>query len=184
MARNIEIKASVVDVAAIRTRVAALATSPVEFIEQQDTFFVVDRGRLKVRAFADGSGELIAYARPDQAGPKPSTYRRSPCANAADLVETLAAAVPIRAVVRKRRELWMVGRTRVHLDEVERLGTFVELEVVLTDDEPAEVGEREAHALLHSLGIATSALVAVAYVDLLAERTRPHQDGQAAPASL
>lgn len=175
MARNIEIKASVPDLARVRSRVSAVATSPVEFIEQTDTFFVPggDRGRLKVREFADGSGELIAYSRPDQTGPKTSTYLRSPCQDASLLVAALAAALPIRAVVRKRRELWLVGRTRVHLDEVERLGTFVELEVVLADDESTEVGDREAHALLALLDISPSALIAVAYVDLLEGRALP-----------
>lgn len=177
MARNIEIKASVPDLAPVRSRATAIATAPVAFIEQVDTFFVPgaggDHNRLKVREFADGSGELIAYSRPDQKGPKTSTYLRSPCADASLLVEVLSAALPVRGVVSKRRELWLVGRTRIHLDEVEQLGTFVELEVVLADGESTEAGEREAHALLTLLGIPTSALIAGAYVDLLERREPP-----------
>jgi adenylate cyclase class IV len=61
----------------------------------------------------------------------------------------------------------LVGRTRIHLDEVERLGTFIELEVVLRDDEPVHVGEREAHELMEALGISAAALVPDAYIDLL-----------------
>lgn len=170
MARNIEVKAAVEDLTLVRQRAAALASASSETIAQKGTFFAVDRGRLKVREFADGSGELIAYSRVDCAGPKESSYSRIRCGNAALLVETLAAALCVRAVITKQRDLYRVGRTRLHLDVVDDLGTFVEIEVVLEDDEPAAKGEREARALLDALGIPVSALVPVAYVDLLEQR--------------
>jgi predicted adenylyl cyclase CyaB len=69
--------------------------------------------------------------------------------------------------VRKQRLVYLVGRTRVHIDEVEGLGSFVELEVVLADDEPAEAGEVEAHRLMQALGIQECDLLAVSYLDLL-----------------
>lgn len=167
MARNVEIKARVADPDLIRSRAASLASGPSEILEQTDTFFIVPRGRLKVREFSDGSGELISYERPDQPGPKESVYSRFACQNARALVETLGGVLPVRERVVKRREVFMVGRTRVHLDQVEHLGPFVELEVVLRVDEPAEAGEQEARALLSALGIQQEALVAAAYVDLI-----------------
>jgi adenylate cyclase class IV len=167
MSRNIEIKARVDDVASIRARAAALASGPAEIIDQTDTFFVVSRGRLKVRAFADGSGELIAYERADTPGPKPSTYTRVECRDASALSEALAGVLPVRGVVVKRRELFLVGRTRIHLDQVEALGSFVELEVVLAADESPENGRQEALELLASLQISETTLVAEAYIDLL-----------------
>ncbi|MCY1368330.1 hypothetical protein D9M69_553040 [compost metagenome] len=60
-----------------------------------------------------------------------------------------------------------MGRTRVHLDRVEGLGEFLELEVVLQEGEPADAGVAEAHALMARLGVAESQLVQGAYVDLL-----------------
>jgi adenylate cyclase class IV len=77
----------------------------------------------------------------------------------------------VRGQVRTRREVFIVGRTRVHLDEVERLGSFVELEVVLEDGEPSQAGEADAQALMRALGLAPGALVPDAYIDLL-ERHR------------
>jgi predicted adenylyl cyclase CyaB len=74
--------------------------------------------------------------------------------------------------VKKRRTLFLVGRTRVHLDVVEGLGEFVELEVVLRDGESAEDGVREAKLLMSALGIYASQLIDRAYVDLLAEQSR------------
>lgn len=167
MARNVEIKARVQSLDAIRRLVTDVVTSPPELISQIDTFFVVPRGRLKVRQFADGSGELIAYDRADQAGPKASSYTLVSCADANALCAVLSRLVAVKGRVVKRRELFLVGRTRVHLDDVERLGTFVELEVVLRDGDSIEDGQQEAWELMRRLGIAPESLVSSAYVDLL-----------------
>ena len=78
----------------------------------------------------------------------------------------------VRGVVAKHREVFVAGRTRIHLDRVDQLGSFVELEVVLAEGESADAGQREAHALLTSLAIAESDLVPDAYIDLL-ERQHP-----------
>ena len=170
MPRNIEIKARIEDLGVVRTKAAALASGPAQVIDQVDTFFRVIRGRLKVRAFADGSGELIAYERSDEAGPKQSSYTRVECHDAAALCEALSRVLPVRGVVSKHREVFLVGRTRIHLDVVNNLGSFVELEVVLRDGESPEAGRHEAHRLLEALDIPESNLIPDAYIDLLERR--------------
>ena len=167
MARNIEIKARVADLEAVRSRAASLATAPPEILEQTDTFFAVPRGRLKLRRFADGTGELIAYERPDGTGPRESSYVRCAVREPGAIERILARAVGVRGLVEKRRDLFMAGRTRIHLDEVRGLGCFLEIEVVLGDGEDAASGEREARALMAALGIDASDLVPCAYIDLL-----------------
>jgi len=167
MARNVEIKAQVSGLDAIRARAASLALNPAEILQQTDTFFVVSRGRLKVREFSDGTGELISYERPDDRDPKESVYERYPCRNARALVQTLGKALPVRGTVVKRREVFLVGRTRIHLDQVQSLGAFVELEVVLSDGEPAEHGKHVARDLFRKLDIPETGLLAQAYIDLL-----------------
>jgi predicted adenylyl cyclase CyaB len=167
MPRNIEIKARVPDLAMVRSKAFTIAGGPVATVRQKDVFFDVPRGRLKVRELADGSGELIAYEREDHAGPKESTYERIAFPDARSLVDVLAAVLPVRGTVMKRREVLLVGRTRIHLDQVERLGSFVELEVVMAADEPTDGGVREARALLAALGISQTALISGAYIDLL-----------------
>ena len=94
-------------------------------------------------------------------------YARYPCQSARALSETLSKVLPIRGVVTKRREVFLVGRTRIHLDEVHNLGFFVELEVVLRDGESAKDGESVARELLHKLEIPSTGLIAEAYIDLL-----------------
>lgn len=169
MARNIEIKARVTNPAALREKAAALADEgPIE-IAQDDTFFHCSAGRLKLRAFSATRGELIFYRRTDEHGPKESYYVRTPTAEPETLRQTLALAYGEVGRVRKQRVLFLVGRTRIHLDNVENLGDFMELEVVLRDDESADAGVREAEELMRRLDIKSSQLVDRAYVDLLVE---------------
>jgi predicted adenylyl cyclase CyaB len=169
-ARNIEIKARVSDLPRCRARVASLAPAPAEILAQTDTFFAVPRGRLKVRQFSDGSGELIFYERPDGAGPKGSSYSRCRCPEPRAVSAVLAHALGVRGVVEKRREVFMIGRSRIHLDEVRGLGTFLEIEVVLGEREDDAEGERVARELLAACGVPASDLVGRAYIDLLEDR--------------
>ena len=120
-----------------------------------------------MREFSNGTGELIAYRRPNQNGPKESDYTRVASDDPAVLRHALGSVLPVQGEVVKRREVFIVGRTRVHLDQVENLGQFVELEVVLQDDESATIGEQEALELMEALGISPGMLVADAYIDLL-----------------
>ncbi len=167
MPRNIEIKARVESLPALRARAAALATEPPKEIAQDDTFFCCDTGRLKLRAFASGTGELIFYRRADDAGPKESFYVLSRTSDPDGLREALTLAYGQRGRVIKQRTLIMIGRTRVHLDRVQDLGDFMELEVVLADGETTDAGLGEAKALMAKLEVRESQLVEGAYLDLL-----------------
>ncbi len=171
MPRNIEIKAHINSVESLLPLAAPLSDHGPEQILQDDTFFACPNGRLKLRAFPSGEGQLIFYARADQAGPKESRYIISPTTSPDTLRAALTAAWGESGRVRKARTLFLVGRTRVHLDRVEGLGDFLELEVVLADDEPAQAGVDEAHALLAKLGVTAGQLIETAYVDLLRART-------------
>ena len=169
MNRNIEIKARVDDLAAVRERVVPLADEGPTVLEQEDTFFAVSRGRLKLRRFAAApEAELIYYERCDIPGPKESHYRVYRTREADSLVAVLSQACGLTGVVRKRRTLHLIGQTRVHLDEVEGLGDFVELEVVLRADEDERAGLAVVRKLMAELGIGPEQLVEKAYVDLLA----------------
>jgi predicted adenylyl cyclase CyaB len=169
MPANIEIKARVSDPQAFLTRARTLTGAEPETILQTDTFFHCETGRLKVREFADGTGELISYHRPDAEGPKTSSYAIARTTDAGALRDVLGATLKVQGVVRKKRLLLMAGRTRIHLDEVEGLGSFMELEVVLTEDDDPEDGGNEAADLMEKLGIMPDDLVCGAYIDLMEE---------------
>ena len=170
MARNVEIKARIDSVEALLARARACVDTDPEHIAQDDTFFACARGRLKLRVFADGRGELIAYQRPDASGPKTSDYAITPVPDPDELRATLARALGVSGRVVKQRTLLLVGRTRVHLDRVAGLGDFLELEVVLRDGESADAGVAEANALLARLQVDAARLVSGAYVDLLRQQ--------------
>lgn len=170
MPTNIEIKARVHDALALGARVTAIADSPGVTLRQRDTFFVCADGRLKLREFGDGGSELIWYRRDDTSGSKKSEYRVTPVPDPSCLREILARAVGTTGVVVKTRRLFLVGQTRVHLDEVAGLGTFVELEVVLRDGQAEAEGHAIAAELIGRLGIEARDLVEGAYADLLAPR--------------
>lgn len=170
MSRNVEIKARIPSVAALIPQAASIADQgPIEIV-QDDTFFRCQSGRLKLRTFSKDKGELIFYRRADQLGPKESFYLRTPITTPEVLRQSLALACGEVGRVRKHRTLFLVGRTRIHLDVVEELGHFLELEVVLSEGESAEVGAREAEDLMARLGVQLSQLVDRAYVDLLADQ--------------
>ena len=169
MPRNIEIKARLSNVVALAAKAAALATEGPTEIAQDDTFFRCESGRLKLRAFSATEGELIFYRRANEQGPKESFYIRTPTSDPESLRQSLSLAYGQVGRVIKHRTLYFVGRTRVHLDRVEGLGHFLELEVVLEENEPVEVGSHEARRLMAQLGVEPSQLVATAYVDLLSQ---------------
>ena len=167
MARNVEIKARIENVALLAPKVAELATEGPLELAQDDTFFNCVTGRLKLRAFSNDAGELIFYRRVNQIGPKESFYIKSPTTSPETLRESLSLAYGQIGRIRKYRTLFLVGRTRVHLDRVEGLGHFLELEVVMVDDEPAEQGIREAGELMDKLGVRPDQLIEGAYIDLM-----------------
>ncbi len=168
MPRNIELKARIASVEALLPRAQALAGGEPELIVQDDSFFTVPHGRLKLREFGDGSAELIHYHRADATQAKASDYVRVPVPDAAALREALARACGLQGRVRKRRWLLLAGRTRIHLDRVEGLGDFMELEVVLQDGQADAEGAAIAEGLMQALGLADAERLAGAYLDLLA----------------
>ncbi|MFT5114243.1 MAG: putative adenylyl cyclase CyaB [Parasphingorhabdus sp.] len=167
MPRNVEIKARIEDVEALEGKVIAIADSEPTEIIQDDTFFECANGRLKLRTFCEERGELIFYKRSDESGPKQSFYLISKTSEPSTLREALRQAYGTAGRVQKRRLLYFFGRTRIHLDRVMGLGNFLELEVVLEDNESSEDGIKEAKTILFQLGVEDAQLVEGAYVDLL-----------------
>ena len=180
MPANVEIKARVPHPLELLQRARELADGPATVLHQKDTFFATRNGRLKLREFADGTGELIGYFRPDRSGPKISDYAIYPAQDPAVLARILAGNLGVIGVVEKTRTLLLVGRTRIHLDEVRDLGSFMELEVVLAPGEDPADGETEAHQLMAKLGIGRDDLVVGAYLDLL-QAARPTDKSGSGP---
>ena len=134
---NVEIKACCANPPRVRQ---ILLENNARFIgedHQVDTYFLVQSGRLKLR---EGNIEnaLIYYQRPDQAGPKKSNVHLYPFAPQSGLKELLIAALGLKAVVDKRRSIFFIDTVKFHLDEVQGLGSFVEIEAIALNGEKTE----------------------------------------------
>jgi adenylate cyclase class IV len=167
MPRNIEIKARIASIEALLPVAQALAGGTPELIAQDDSFFKVTHGRLKLREFADGSAELIHYARDNTAAAKASDYVRVPVPHPALLREALSRGLGLLGRVQKQRWLLLIGATRIHIDRVLGLGDFMELEVVLQNGQTDADGVLLAEKLMVQLGLSDAPRVAGAYLDLL-----------------
>jgi len=167
MPTNIEIKARVKNPAELHSRAEGLSDAPVQIIPQEDTFFHVPKGRLKLRQLKPDLAQLVYYERPDREGPKRSNYHIYETRDPEGLKTALSLALGVRGVVRKTRYLYLVGQTRIHLDDVEGLGRFMELEVVLRDGQSEAEGQSIAEDLMKRLGIRKEDLIDGAYMDLL-----------------
>ena len=171
---NVESKTRCGDLDAVARQARSLGARHEGRLQQVDTYFNVRRGRLKLREIShyapDGqvfaSLELIRYERPDESGARVSTYERSEIEDAESSKVRLAAAHGVRGCVRKRRELWTLDSTRIHLDQVEGVGAFVELETVCVGEPgPAELLEHDRP--WNALGLDPGESVDGSYIDLL-----------------
>uniref|UniRef100_A0A8C6WTT6 Si:ch211-156b7.4 n=1 Tax=Neogobius melanostomus TaxID=47308 RepID=A0A8C6WTT6_9GOBI len=167
MPSNVEIKATVSDPGKFAEKSSELSESEGAIIRQHDTFFNCSTGRLKLRDFMDGTGQLIFYERPDTDGPKLSRYSISPTNDPSTLRAVLSDALGVKGEVRKERRLFLIGQTRVHLDTVEGLGHYMELEVVMRPEQTVEEGQQVALNLMDQLGVSQESLVTGAYMDLI-----------------
>ncbi len=170
MARNVEIKAKLRKRERTIGMVEKITEMPPEEIDQEDVFFLCDSGRLKLRIFSSSRGELIYYRRADESGPRTSYYSISRTNEPNILKEILGEAFGVRAIVKKKRLLYLSGRTRIHIDSVEGLGEFLELEAVLDEGEEESRGKRDVDKLIDDLGIIEGDLLSEAYVDLIEKK--------------
>ena len=142
MATNIEIKARYPDLQRARHLCSMLQTTRIGTESQVDTYFVVPNDRLKLRESSHNPSTLIYYEREDKRDSKQSDYHLVPInGEPALLRDILTRALGILVQVRKTREVFNYGNTRIHLDDVERLGSFIEFEYVVDEESPVEDGE-------------------------------------------
>ncbi len=174
MPANIEIKAFLKNRNAALATAALLADSGPEVIHQEDVFFPCDGARLKLRVFDPDHdpecGELIRYERDDVAEVRCSRYSIARTSDPRILLEILTRTLGVVGTVKKTRTLFLAGQTRIHIDEVEGLGDFLELEVVLRKNQNEEDGKHIADQFLREFGIDLPDLIAEAYIDLLGAR--------------
>ncbi|MBM4042673.1 MAG: class IV adenylate cyclase [Planctomycetes bacterium] len=168
MRRNIELKARCEDparAAAVCERLGARR----EWVRRQvDTYFAVPDGRLKLRVEAPGEAMLVRYHRDNRAAARESLYEVTPVSDPAAMLAALTREHGVRCQVTKVRTLYLIENVRIHLDEVEELGSFVEFEAVMGEGGSDAAARELLRRLQWELGIAEGDLLAGSYSDLLA----------------
>lgn len=167
---NVEIKARCTNVAAVRTYLQENNADFKGVDNQTDTYFNVASGRLKLR---EGTIEnnLIFYQRENKLGPKNSFFQLVKVEDAAGLKQVLTNANGIKIVVRKKREIYYLQNVKFHIDEVNGLGIFIEIEA---GNLLADVSEKEllaqCHYFMNAFSIEESDLLKYSYSDLLLDK--------------
>ncbi len=135
-------------------------------LHQRDTFFKTAEGKLKLREQPDGAW-LIHYARRESAALMLSTYEIAAVAEPAKMRAMLGAAFGVIAKVSKRRMLMIRDNVRLHLDVVADLGTFGEIEAVISGGDSPECSRDAVNETLLALKIAKSDLIDISYFEML-----------------
>jgi adenylate cyclase class 2 len=174
---NLELKARDRDPGGSRRVCGEIGATDGGTLSQLDTYFAVPRGRLKLREQTHGEAQLIAYERADDRGSKESRYRIVAVPEPSGLKAALAATLGIRVEVRKERRLFLWEGVRIHLDQVDGLGSFIEFEGVATAVRGTDAFGSLLADLRRHFGIEDGDLLAASYSDLAevatADRRRP-----------
>ena len=165
--RNLEFKARLEDPNGAIAKARELGFELWGDLRQTDTYFAVARGLLKLRETPTFPAELIFYQREEGADGRPSNYLIARSSDGASLAAVLAEALGVRANVRKRRTLFLLDTVRLHLDNVDGLGSFLEIEVPVDGDETEP--RRQLEKLILALGYDWSDCVRGSYVDLISK---------------
>jgi len=167
--KNIEIKSPLGNRPEAEKKLAAIGGRLEWTREQVDTFFRVPSGWLKLREVEGCPAELISYRRSvEDSGPRESEYHIFRLQEATELKLVLEQSLGTLGRVEKQRALWLWRNTRVHLDRVEHLGDFLELETVLSGIDPAE-GTAESEEVIGLLELDRKLFISVPYLELLQE---------------
>ncbi len=164
---NVEIKARCADPQRIE---AILLRDQADFIgtdDQTDTYFNVPNCRLKLR---EGTIEnaLIHYIRADVSGPKKSEVMLYLTKPGSKLKDILTRAIGVKIVVRKKRKIYFAGNLKFHLDTVEELGSFVEIEAIDTEGTIGQIKlKKQCESYLKKFGIEEPDLISGSYSDML-----------------
>lgn len=163
--QNVEFKAELKDVDLARSICIALGAQLAGILDQTDTYYVVSQGRLKKRETVGEPAEWILYERPDAPGNKISRFKIYSEDEA--LQRFGAASLPVRVIVKKVRELYMLGNVRIHLDTVDGLGSFLEFEAMVSPRQNEAECQKEVTRLRKELSPALGEAIAVGYADML-----------------
>jgi len=165
---NIEIKARVKNPAKIRKLIKQLDHTFVGLDHQIDTYFKTTNGRFKLRESSLSGAYLIFYLRENLSGPKSSVYHKLPVEDPDGLKSLLKKMQGFHKIIEKNRNIYLYQNVRIHLDEVNKLGNFLEFEAVMDEKyRNKNVEIQKVKYLMEKLEINEVDLVSKSYENLM-----------------
>ncbi|MBF0362076.1 MAG: methyltransferase domain-containing protein [Oligoflexia bacterium] len=171
--KNIEIKAKYPNITVGKELAAARNANYLGCDLQIDTYFKTHEekvGRFKLRESSISGAYLVPYIRSNQEQPKASLYTIIPVPKAEETKYLLSQILGVDIVVKKRRDIYLIDNIRVHLDDVEGLGYFFELEAVCSETSNIEDEENKVKNLLLYFRVNTEDLLAASYLEMLKDK--------------
>ncbi len=170
MRTNLELKARYRSATLAKSVCRRIGATPGGILRQEDTYFRVPQGRLKLREINGREVELIFYRRADSKGTRYSDFLVVPLVRAQPMKDVCKALFGISLIVQKKRSLYLFRNARIHIDSVKDLGEFIEFEVIV------DRGKRQARQLMSFLisefQIEERAVIGESYSDLLGRRRK------------
>jgi predicted adenylyl cyclase CyaB len=163
--RNVELKAQDPAPEASLQACRELGAVDCGLLWQRDTYFNTPQGRLKLREQRPGRSQLIHYERADQAQQRESRHRILEVSDVDTIRGFLAESLGVSATITKRRRLFLWRSVRIHLDEVEGQGRFIECEAVAQPDSDLSTEHALIGELRSRLSITDANLLAESYAD-------------------
>jgi adenylate cyclase, class 2 len=171
--RNIEVKVRVDDLDAARRRALARGAHHHAVEKQVDCYYRLDLDRrAKLRTVNGQSAHLIEYHRPETSGVRTSDYTLTPVRDSGAQACLVPRGKPL-VVVSKEREILLLDNVRIHLDRVDGLGTFLELEAVVDAAHDDATCHEQIDTIMTALGVSHEELVRASYAELLSGCSAP-----------
>ncbi|RPI01461.1 MAG: CYTH domain-containing protein [Calditrichaeota bacterium] len=165
--QNLELKAIYPDLAQAHRLALSIGAVFTWTKTQRDTYWCTENGRLKLRQQDNEAAQLIAYQRPNERGARISHYLIYSTDQAEQLFAVLQQVIPIEVSVTKERTLYLWKNVRIHLDEVEHLGSFIEFEAQINNVYPETICHEFINFLIDHFQISSNQLSAVGYAEML-----------------
>ncbi len=164
--QNVEVKYELREPDLCRSIIARLGARLAATLRQRDTYFRVPDGRLKKREVEGEGTEWVFYHRQDR--PKARLSNFTIYTEQEALTRYGERPLPVWVIVEKSREVWLMGEVRLHIDDVERLGRFFEIEALVTPRQHVGLCRREVDRIVKELGpVVLGEVIAVSYSDMM-----------------
>jgi adenylate cyclase, class 2 len=165
--KNLEIKAKCKDFNCSKQAIKNIGAIYNGVLNQTDIYFQVKQGRLKMRIINNNRYEIIYYQRANSKTERYSNYEIVNLKNGKELLSLLTRSLNILCEVKKKRELYIYENVRIHLDTVEKLGKFIEFEIVCKSKTDEKEAPGKMKFLKKKFEIRKENLVKYSYSDII-----------------